>query len=478
MNTAASQTPYSWPAFVQLEIDNCIRCGFCLPVCPTYKQTALETASPRGRIALLRAVVADELEIGALEDQFSLCLGCRACETACPAGVAYGRLFEQGRAAVHTHGERPAQGERPAPDSPTTLQRLKALAARRQGPGHWLETLAIRHLFPSPRLLRLAGHLLWFYQVSGLAPLLRRVGFFGLLPDHLVEMEAILPRVPAPWARRSARDATATASPALGPRAVVFTGCIQDVVFSETNYNTGRLVAAAGAQLMDVPAQACCGALHAHTGDLAGARRLARRNIAAFDDASVDVIVTNAGGCGAQLLEYPHLLEDDPAWAERARTLAHKVQDISAFLVEQGYDPTGSAAPASSEGRRVTYQDSCHLVNGQKVKNEPRQLLRALPDLEYREQVAADQCCGSAGIYNIVEPEMSGRILHDKMENVKDTQAGLVATANPGCLLQMRLGIQRAGLAGKVQAIHIVDLLAASLPDSPSDPFGEVNDPE
>ncbi|MCL5677489.1 MAG: (Fe-S)-binding protein [Firmicutes bacterium] len=485
--------------FDENELENCMHCGFCLPACPTYRETALETASPRGRIALMKSVWEDRLPLSALEDQLSLCLGCRACETACPAGVNYGRLLEQGRAALRlwtaAQGRPPAEvAPSPAPpdgpdgaatlslvlDSPRTVARRQVLEARRHGFGHWSEDFVLKRLFPSPTLLAIGGALLWFYQAVRLDRLLRRVNFFGFLPKHIAEVEVVLPRVPAPWARRPvvphppAAPETSTDDPAgvraesaaptgCGPRAAVFTGCVMDVVFHDTNVNTGRLALAAGARLIEAPGQTCCGALHAHAGDLGGARELARRNIAAFEASGADVIITNAGGCGAHLIEYPHLLQDEPEWAERARNFAARIQDISAFLVEQGYSPAGAAGV---QDERLVYQDSCHLANGQQVRQQPRQLLKSLPSVEYRELAEADRCCGSAGIYNLVEPEMSGRLLQGKMENVKASQARVVVTSNPGCLLQMRLGIHRAGLDGRLEAMHIVDLLAKEVLDA------------
>ncbi|MGE5589544.1 MAG: (Fe-S)-binding protein [Bacillota bacterium] len=486
-----------------------MHCGFCLPACPTYRETGLETASPRGRIALMKSVWQGRLPVAALEDQLSLCLGCRACEPACPAGVHYGRLLEQGRAAVRlwTASEgraavdvsagagAPASAPAavpaalPASDSPKTTARRRVLEARRHGFGHWFEEFVLQRLFPSPPLLAVASGLLWFYQAVRLDRLLRSVHFFGLLPEHIAEVEAVLPRVPAPWDRRPVVPPVADASEVpgtgqaatTGPRAAIFTGCVMDVVFHDTNVNTGRLAAKAGARLVEAPGQTCCGALHAHAGDLKGARDLARRNIAAFEASGAEVVITNAGGCGAQLVEYPHLLADDPEWAERARNFAARVQDISAFLVEQGCDPgvvraaTAGAAPADvvtaapacdPKPQRVVYQDSCHLANGQKVRQQPRALLKALPNVEYRELTEADRCCGSAGIYNLVEPEMSGRLLQGKMEYVRASEAKVVVTSNPGCLLQMRLGIHRAGLEGRVEAVHIVDLLAEEMLDA------------
>lgn len=411
------------------EIANCMRCGFCLPTCPTYIQIGKETASPRGRIALMKAALDGKLALAQIEEQMSLCLGCRNCESVCPAGVKFGTLLEDARAAI----------------------------VRRRPSRPLLRRLFFDWVFPRGGALKLLGTLLWFYQASGLQGLAHRTGLAARLAGRdLAALDRALPRVPAPWRRR--RPAVLPARGARRLRVGLFTGCVMDQVFFATNANTIRVLQAAGCEVVVVPGQGCCGALHAHAGEPDGARALARRNIQAFLAAGVEAVVNNAGGCGAALKEYPDWFRGDPQWAEKARSFAARVRDFSELLA------TLPLPPLRPLPGRVTVQDSCHLAHGQGIREQPRQLLRAIPGLEVRELREPDRCCGSAGIYNLTQPELSMGILDGKMAQVQETGAATIVTANPGCLLQMRLGIQRAGLAGQVRAVHIADLLAAALP--------------
>ncbi|GAB6932984.1 (Fe-S)-binding protein [Calditerricola satsumensis] len=415
------------------ELENCMRCGFCQPACPTFQETGYEAASPRGRIALMKAVkdgflVPDE----AFRSQLDLCLGCRACEPACPSGVRYGRLLEQAREALAAHAPTPW---------PIRLARKVVFAG----------------VFPHPRRLQRLGRLLRFYQTSGLQRVVRKSGLLRLLPAHLRDMEAVLP-VPSP---RGVVETIGTRIPAKGaPVATVglFRGCVMDVLYTETNVNLARLLSEAGFEVIIPPEQTCCGALHAHTGDTALARQLARRNIAAFRRAGVDFVVLAAGGCGAMLQEYAHLLPDD----EGARWMGERVRDASQLLAS-----CGRPLPLGRVEATVTYQDSCHLRNVMGVHREVRQLLSSIPGVTFRELPEADRCCGSAGVYNLTQPEMAGRILERKMGHVARLSPDLVATGNPGCLLQMQLGLHRAGLDGAVRAMHWVDVVAEALDAAP-----------
>ncbi|MCL6446046.1 MAG: (Fe-S)-binding protein [Alicyclobacillus sp.] len=417
------------------EIENCMRCGFCLPSCPTYRETGLEYASPRGRIALMKAVATGQMEVTeAFDDAMYLCLGCRACETACPAGVQYGHLIEGAREVV----------ESSRPRSPWV--RL----ARRATMGY---------LFPRPDRMQRIGSLIAMAQRTGLQ---RRVGGSRWLKrwaKPLAEMQVALPEV-APRKVRRMRQPVVPAATNTGSarfRVGVLTGCVMDAVFFETNQNTARVLSAAGCDVVFVEGQTCCGALHAHSGDKAGAIALAKKNIEAFERANVDVYVNNAGGCGAALKEYGHWLKDDAAWADRAKRFSNKMKDFNELLATL---PLPRLKPLTGT---VTYQDSCHLAHGQGVRLQPRQLLRQIPGLRYVELPGADECCGSAGIYNITQYDMSMQVLDRKMETVARTNVDIIATANPGCLLQMRLGIHRAGLEHRMQAVHIADLLAQAL---------------
>ncbi|KEO80949.1 glycolate oxidase [Tumebacillus flagellatus] len=422
--------------FDREEILNCMQCGFCLPACPTYRQTGKEAASPRGRIALMKAVVDRQLDVdGEFEDNMYLCLGCRACETACPAGVPYGSLVETARDVV---------------------ERNKEHAGGRSA----VRDFVFAELFVHPdRLDRLAG-MLWASQALGLQKLADKTGLINILPRPMREMQTAVNPVASPW-QRMKRETVVPPEPAFGRsegkplRVGMFKGCIMDVMFFETNQATARVLSKAGCEVVFVEEQACCGALHAHSGEKNGAIELAKRNIEAFEAAGVDLIVNNAGGCGAALKEYHHWFHEDPKWQARAMSFVSKCRDANELLAE---------LPALSfrrelSGVRITYQDSCHLAHGQGVRTQPRHLLQSVPGVEYVEMMEADRCCGSAGIYNITNFDMSMEVLDEKMENVKATRAHVVVTSNPGCLLQMRKGIQRAGAEAQMEAVHIMDLL-------------------
>jgi glycolate oxidase iron-sulfur subunit len=413
------------------ELSNCMRCGFCQPACPTFRETGYEAASPRGRIALMKAAVDGVMEPDQdFIDQMNLCLGCRACEPVCPAGVPYGQLIEQTREAIEQEQEHP----------------------------WWVgavRKLAFSHLFPRQDRLYLLGRLLRFYQRSGLQKGVRRLGMLGILPKQMREMEAIMPQATGTGLRDVMGAAVIPAVGERKQRVGIFHGCIMDVLFQETNLNTVRLLTEAGCEVVIATGQVCCGALHAHSGEREEARNLARKNIAAFRNADVDVIVSNAGGCGALLQEYDHLLEHDLEWQEQAKWFSSRVKDISEVLVELVEPETWQALP-----QRVTYQSSCHLRNGMKVTKQPVNLLQAIPGATYVPLTEGDRCCGSAGIYNLVQPEMAGSLLDEKMGHVAATKADILVTSNPGCLLQMKAGIHRAGLEGKMEAVHLVDLLA------------------
>lgn len=414
------------------ELTNCMRCGFCLPACPTYRETGLEAASPRGRIALMKAVHDGWVTPDpSFREQMDFCLGCRACETACPADVRFGRLLEQSRAAINEH----------APQSRQTKS---------------LRALFLKGLFPHRSRLRLMGAMLAFYRKSGLHRFVHRTGLAQMLPTHLRQLDRILP-VASP---RGIVERLGTVMPAQGKkrgRVGLFRGCIMDVAFTDTNEKTACLLAAAGYEVVIPPQQTCCGALHAHSGEEREAQRLARQNIGAFRQADVDWIASNAGGCGAQLLEYSHLLVGDAGWIEDARWFSTRTRDISQLLL------TGNPLPLGPLPKRITYQHSCHLLNGMKVRTEPESLIRSIPAATYVNLFEGERCCGSAGIYNLTHPQTSMNILDEKMGHVKETAADILVTTNPGCLLQMKLGIERAGVGDRMEALHLVDLLAQSI---------------
>ncbi len=413
------------------ELMNCMRCGFCLPTCPTYIESGFqESHSPRGRIALMKAVVDGLIEPDEdVERTLNMCLGCRACEPVCPSGVHYGHLLEEARDIIQQN-------------------KKHSLLIR------FIRNLVFEQLFPHPNRMRIVTALIGFYQRSGLQSLVRRTGLLNILPPQLKDMEKVLPDVPTLKEMKN-RPKHLVPQGAAKRRVAFFTGCLMDTMFMETNNATMKLLQLAGCEVVIPPAQTCCGALHGHGGEKNQAKELAKRNIEVFEELNVDYIITNAGGCGAFLIEYDHLLKDDPSWTERAKAFTAKIKDISEILVELNFHQAGLKV----KPQVVTYQDSCHLRNVMKTAEAPRILLQSIEGVEFREMKDADRCCGSAGIYNIVEPEMSMQILDYKMQKAKETKATTIVTANPGCLLQMRLGIEREGLSDHVRAIHIVELL-------------------
>lgn len=413
------------------EILNCTRCGFCLPTCPTYVETGNdEVHSPRGRIAIMKGLVDGDIEPSEeVKRSIDLCLGCRACETACPSGVKFGRLLEQSREAIYQSNK----------------QSL---------PQKFMRNMTFKNLFPHQNRMINVSSLLGFYQRSGLQRTTRSLGIMKLFPETMRTMEKVLPKVPK---KKELKQREHYFKPLQEQKKKVafFAGCMMDTIFRSTNDATTKLLQYAGCEIVVPETQSCCGALHGHSGEREQARELAKRNIAAFEEADVDYIITNAGGCGGFLVDYGYLLKDDPTWAERAESFGDKIKDISSILVELNFHEL----PLMADEQIVTYQDSCHLRNGQQTFIEPRQLLQSIKGVTYKEMKDASRCCGSAGIYNIVESEMSMQVLDYKMEQTKKTKAQTIVTSNPGCLLQMKLGIEREGLSDQMEAVHIVDFL-------------------
>ncbi|MBT2719558.1 (Fe-S)-binding protein [Bacillus sp. ISL-46] len=418
------------------ELINCMRCGFCLPTCPTYIESGYkESHSPRGRIALMKAVVDGLIEPDEdFERSLELCLGCRACEPVCPSGVNYGHLLEEARDIIHQN-------------------------KKHSLPARVVRKTVFQELFPHQNRMRGVVGLIGFYQRSGIQTIARKIGFLGLLPDQLASMEKILPNVPTMKEMKN----RPTYLPAIAEkvhRVAFFSGCLMDTMFLKSNDATMKLLQKAGCEVVIPRNQTCCGALHGHSGEKEAAKDLAKRNIRAFEDLNVDFIITNAGGCGAFLVDYDHLLKDDPAWKDRARDFKEKIKDISEILAAVDFH---KKVTLELPAQVITYQDSCHLRNGMKTAAAPRRLLQAIQGAEYKEMKDADRCCGSAGIYNIVESEMSMVMLDAKMIEAKATHATTIVTANPGCLLQMQLGIEREGLSSTMRAVHIVDLLVEAM---------------
>jgi len=413
-------------------IMDCMRCGFCLPACPTYLATNQdETHSPRGRIALMKAMrEGDVVWDGSVEEAFDVCLGCRACEPACPAGVQYGALIEETRVAI---------------------QHVKPQSLKEKG----IRNVAFNHLFADQKKMATTVKLVQFYQKSGLQKITRKIGFLELFPPFMKEMESVLPIIET---NKNKNKNTASLPIPRKINVAFFTGCLMDTLFQETNRKTIALLERLGAQVFIPKEQQCCGALHGHSGELAKGVQNARINIDAFDSDEYDYIVNNAGGCGAFLSEYEKHLHSDKLYNEKASGFSKKTIDISSLLIKLGMSELLKKGIAESNSI-VTYQDSCHLRNVNRVFLEPRLLLQDVPGFEYKELIDAESCCGSAGIYNLLQPEMAKRILDAKMKGVKDLQPAVIVTSNPGCLMQMQVGVQREGLEKEMKVLHIVDFL-------------------
>ncbi|TWJ19896.1 (Fe-S)-binding protein [Geobacter argillaceus] len=406
-----------------VKLINCMRCGMCLPVCPTYKETFLETASPRGRVALVRKVQEDELDQSELLLEYlSLCLDCQACASACPCGVNAGELVAE-----------------------FTCER-KAKA----GLG-FMEDLILRKLVPHPDRLELSMAPMRIYQRSGLQKLVRTLGVLKMFPKPLERMEGLLPELPSRPLRQTIQEVT----PACGTeRGTVgfFLGCVMSLIFSEASRATIQLLSMLGYRVITPRAQVCCGAPNMLAGDPEGVKEAARTNVELFNGFEVDFIVTDCGGCGAELKKYGHHL-DNAAAAE----FSCKVRDISQVLALHADELQPQLKPL---GMRVTYHDPCHIAHCQGLRREPRDLLKLIPDLSYAELNEADACCGSAGTYNIGQPEMSDRVLRRKVENIRATDAELLVTSNPGCLLQLRKAL--ADVTPQIRVVHLTELLLAS----------------
>ncbi len=412
-------------------VQQCMHCGLCLPTCPTYDATHLERNSPRGRIALMRAIADDQLEVTrTFGEEMYFCLGCLACMSACPAGVNYAELFEHARAEV---------------------ERTKVLQSRKR---NLVRRLTIAWLFMDLKRLRFAGRMLRIYQKLGLQKLLRVSGLLKLLPARLREMEAMTPTIQD----RFSADLIPPVTAPVGPRrfrVAMLTGCVQDLVFSDVNRDTVEVLAQNGCEVFTPSAQFCCGSLHGHNGESELARQLARKNLDLFPPARFDAIISNAGGCGSHLKFYSRLLHDDPAYLDRAREWDGKAKDIHEWLVQIGVRPP---AAGQQPAQTVTYHESCHLSHGQKITVQPRQILRLIPNLTLVELAESNWCCGSAGIYNITQPEMAAQLLARKMDRIQATHAPIVATANSGCLLQLINGARGRHMAHHI--VHPISLLA------------------
>lgn len=417
-------------------LDDCVHCGFCLPACPTYVLWGEEMDSPRGRIYMIGKAAQGEAPLDSIFRQhMDRCLGCMACMTACPSGVQYDKLIEPVRSQI----------ERNLPRSLSESLFRKMIFAT----------------FPHPERLRLLGLPLLVYQKTGLQKLARAAGVLRLLPKQLQAMESLLPEVPSHWfAKLPSR---------LRPRAPsrrrvgMLSGCVQQVFFSHVNAATARVLLAEGCEVVIPRGQPCCGALMLHSGMEAEAAAQAKKMIAAFEAANVDTIVINSAGCGSTMKEYGHLLRDDPAWAERAAAFSAKCRDISEVLCE--LEPQATRHPLRM---RLAWHDACHLRHAQGVHEQPRRLLAGIPDLDVAEIPESSLCCGSAGVYNLLQPDTADQLGNRKVDNLLTTGAQAIASANPGCLLQLQHILRQRGKEA-LPAYHLIELLDASIRGVPAE---------
>jgi glycolate oxidase iron-sulfur subunit len=401
-------------------LSRCVHCGFCLPTCPTYAVLGVEMDSPRGRIRLMQTVWDGRVDAGSdeLAKHIDQCLDCRACETACPSGVEYGKLVEAARSQLE--------------------------AARPRGAlGRVVRAFAFRVLLPSPAILATFVRLSVLAKRLGATQVLRATGL-----RRLGDLLALVPQ-------SASSGALPELFPAFGARrgrVALFSGCVMRAAFADTNAATARVLARNGIEVVVTRDQTCCGALHAHAGARDDSRGLARRNIAALEALDVDAFIVNAAGCGAHLKEYGWLLKDDPAWRERAERFASRVRDAGEHLAAVGLVARPGALRA-----RAAYDDPCHLLHGQRIHDQPRALLAAIPGLELVPLAEADMCCGSAGTYNVTQPALSKALLDRKVGHILASGANLVVTANPGCQMQIDAGLRAAG--AHVNVVHLMDLL-------------------
>jgi len=411
-------------------IINCMHCGLCLPTCPTYQLTGLERNSPRGRIRLIKAIADGDLEITpTFAEEMYFCLGCQACESACPAGVKYGSLLEAARAQIELH-------------PPKVSGRFK-----------WklIKNFMLKTIFTSNKRLKVLGRLLRFYQTSGLQRLVEFTGILKLFSRQLYKIEPLAPPIAKQFSDEFLPEVIKTnGTPKY--RVGFLTGCFMNLMYSDINRDTIEVLLKNDCEVIVPKGQQCCGALHAHNGDMETARALARKNIDVFEPYHLDAIVMNSAGCGATMKDYVYLLKDDPHYAERAKRFSKKVKDISEFLVEIDFKK-----PEKEIRRRVTYHEPCHLAHAQKITTPPREILQSIPGLELIELNESTWCCGSAGIYNIINYDDSMKLLKRKMANIKNTNADILVTGNPGCLAQLRYGLQLEGI--DMELLHPVTLL-------------------
>jgi glycolate dehydrogenase iron-sulfur subunit len=415
----SKQTPFTG-RFTPTEADlaQCVRCGLCLQHCPTFVQTGLETESPRGRLYLIKAMSEGLVDPTANAiGHMDMCLQCRNCEAVCPSGVQYGRIMEGARAEILTSSRAPISWR--------------------------LRSLFLREVIAHPGRLSLVASALRLYRASGLRAVAESI---PLIRDRAIFAPSVSGK---PFTKRGliARPKGMTKT-----RVALLTGCIMPFAYGRVHRATARVLARNGCEVVAPPSQVCCGALHAHNGDLPTAMRLARHNTDAFMAQGVNAVIVNSAGCGAAMKEYGELLSEDHKYAEKAHALAQQVRDVSEFLASLPFGP-----PTATLDMTVTYQDSCHLAHAQGISAAPRQIISSIPGVGLVEMRHADRCCGSAGVYGLTQGEMSLRLLEEKMRDISDTGASVIATSNPGCMAQLEAGLRRRRMPARVS--HVVELL-------------------
>lgn len=412
------------------ETFRCVQCGYCLPTCPTYTTMKKETHSPRGRINLVKMAAEGRISLEQLKKPIELCLGCRACETVCPTNVPYGTILESAKYVLATNEKQ---------------YRSKSI--------NWMKDTLLNKTITNRSRLSLIGQSLRIYEKSKIKNFVHKSKLINMFPEQIRAFDKIFPEIASKKALQTASvyNTKKTKQPY---KIAFFKGCIMDTVFQDINEKSVKLLQLAGFDVTIVDKQTCCGAIQSHSGELERAKQLAKENINAFENGDFDFIVNSIGGCGAMLVEYDQLLEKDKEWRERASVFAKKVKDIS-FVLSLVDLPFQKEIP-----KTVTYQPSCHMVNVQKNIEPPLRLLKAVPGIILRQQENASSCCGSAGTYNLVHYDESMEILDQKMNSVVKTNAEIIVTTNPGCHLQMKLGVERVNQSNEVKVVHLVELLA------------------
>lgn len=417
-------------------LQQCIHCGMCLATCPTYDLTKLERSSPRGRIRMIRSVARGEMELSPLfAEEMNFCLDCQACETACPAGVKYGRMVEAARVLVDESGYTPK------------VQLF-------------LKRFALRKIVASRFWLKFFSRLLWFYQKSGIQKLVRATGILKLFSKNLPEIEKLSPPIASHFSDSRIKEIELPEGEIKYKTAFHF-GCLMNTMFADINIDTIDVLKEVGCKIITPKDQVCCGSLMAHNGDMEFALKLARKNIDAFDKQDYDYLISNSAGCGAFMKDYAHLLENDPDYSEKAKRFSSKVKDVMEFFAEQkplnGISISNPELNLKPEQELITYHDACHLAHAQKVSLQPREVIKSLPGIKYTELEEASWCCGSAGIYNVVRYEDALIQLQRKMKNIRNTGAKIVLTGNPGCMGQIKYGAEKFNV--DVEVLHPVTLI-------------------